>query len=168
MATDTPIYHFEAPLEALEAVYGYQGIVFPHDVEQLWGTRQRVRVRVALFGQELRRSLIPIGDGHHCIMIGKHLREPHHIALGDRIAASLWLDPEPEMAELPEELAVVLDMEPQARTFYDQLTLGVRRGLGIWIGSAKRPETRANRAATVLNMLLGNSFRWMNREIRRK
>ena len=51
----------------------------------------------------------------------------------------------------PEELAAGLDAVPAARRNWDRFPPSPRRALIWWVMSAKRPETRARRVATVVD-----------------
>lgn len=55
-----------------------------------------------------------------------------------------------ERGEVPQELAEALNAVPEARAFFDALPPGVRRQHVWFVVSAKRPETRAKRVATVV------------------
>jgi len=50
----------------------------------------------------------------------------------------------------PDELAAALDATPVARDHWDQFPPSPRRALIWWVMSAKRPETRARRVATIV------------------
>ena len=51
----------------------------------------------------------------------------------------------------PEELADALDANPEARRQWDAFPRSPRRALIWWVTSAKRPETRARRVATIVS-----------------
>lgn len=50
-----------------------------------------------------------------------------------------------EALEVPDDLAAALELRPTAREQFDAFPRSARRGILEWIGSAKRPETRAKR-----------------------
>ena len=54
---------------------------------------------------------------------------------------------------IPEELMEVLNNEPEAKEFFDNLTDGYKRGYCDWVGGAKQPVTRETRAGKALLML---------------
>ena len=54
---------------------------------------------------------------------------------------------------VPEELTAVLANEEEARTFFESLSPGYKRGYCDWVGGAKQPATRETRAAKALIML---------------
>lgn len=55
-------------------------------------------------------------------------------------------------AEVPDDLAVALDAEPEARAFFDTLTGANRYAILYRIHDAKKPETRAARIAKFVAM----------------
>jgi len=54
---------------------------------------------------------------------------------------------------VPEELMVAMEMDAEAKTFFESLTDGYKRGYCDWVGSAKQPATRQTRASKSLVML---------------
>lgn len=54
---------------------------------------------------------------------------------------------------LPAALAEILEDEPEAKAFYEGLSEGYKRGYCDWVGGAKQPTTRQNRAEKALAML---------------
>lgn len=54
---------------------------------------------------------------------------------------------------VPAELAEAMAGDAEARTFFERLTDGYKRGYCDWVGGAKQPETRRTRAGKALLML---------------
>ncbi|MBX3101550.1 MAG: DUF1905 domain-containing protein [Bacteroidetes bacterium] len=158
-------YEFEAPLVFLGVEYNMYVVVFPYPVETLFGTRGKVRVQVQMLGQQEQQSLHPSGDGTHFLIVNKRLRTRHQLQAGDKVYVRLWPD---DHLLLPEELAYVLETDAHARVFFNQLSAGMQHHLAYWVRSAKRTETRANRAVKLLNQLLQDHFVWGGREYRRQ
>ena len=71
-------------------------------------------------------------------------------------AADFVLEPDMEAraAELPDELAVLLDDEPGLRAWYDELTEYTRREIGKWVLGVKSDEARMRRAEQMAERLL--------------
>jgi len=63
-------------------------------------------------------------------------------------------DMEPREAELPDELAVLLEEEPGLRGWYDELTEYMRREIGKWVMDVKSDEARMRRAEQMAERLL--------------
>ena len=64
-------------------------------------------------------------------------------------------DMEPRPAELPEELAALLDEEEGLRDFYDSFSESMRREIGKWVLGVKGDEARLRRAQQMAERLLG-------------
>ena len=60
---------------------------------------------------------------------------------------------EPKAVVIPEELAEILEDEPDAKEFFESLTDGYKRGYCDWVGGAKQQATRITRAGKALIML---------------
>lgn len=54
---------------------------------------------------------------------------------------------------IPAELAAVLDKDAEAKSFFESLSDGYKRGYCDWVGSAKAEATRISRAEKALLML---------------
>ena len=54
---------------------------------------------------------------------------------------------------VPAELAAAVAGDLEARTFFESLSDGYKRGYCDWVGTAKQEETRKTRAAKALLML---------------
>lgn len=152
------IISFEGVLEREPVKGSWHFVRFPHDVEELYGTRGRVRVKGTMNGHEIDRALIPRGDGTHYIVVSTEMRRMAGLRLGSRVRFALQPDEKPDEPELPEELSVALAMEPEARQAFELQTPGTRRGIAYWINSGKRPETRAQRTAEMIRRLLAGEF----------
>jgi uncharacterized protein YdeI (YjbR/CyaY-like superfamily) len=81
------------------------------------------------------------------------------VALGDVAEFRLEPDLEPREAELPDELAALLDDisetgEPGLREWFDGLTEYMRREIGKWVMDVKSDEARMRRAEQMAERLL--------------
>lgn len=54
---------------------------------------------------------------------------------------------------VPVELETLLDMDKEAKDFFDSLSKSYKRGYCDWVGSAKQEATRQTRAEKALIML---------------
>ena len=70
--------------------------------------------------------------------------------------AEFWLEPDLEEreAELPDELAVLLDYEQGLRVWYGGLTEYTRREIGKWVVGVKSDAARIKRAEQMAERLL--------------
>ncbi len=151
-------YQFAAELERFEGKGAWYYILYPNSVDEEFGTKGRLRVLGTMNGFEVDRALIPQGDGTHVFILGGELRKKLGVRLGDRIEMEFHVNPNPNHIDLPEELEVALEMEPDLQVVYDRQTPGTKRGISYWINSGKRPETRAKRAAEIMRRFASGEF----------
>jgi hypothetical protein len=158
MADTQKIYRFNAPLIELDKTIASHCIDFPLDVQKEFGTNSSVRMLGRINGKDIDRALIPRGDGTHYIIVSNEMRRNIGLRRGDNCVVELWLNEEPDKVTVPEELLECFEMEPEAKRAYERQTAGMQRNICYWVDSAKRPETRAKRAADMLNRLLSPEF----------
>jgi hypothetical protein len=73
-------------------------VEFPHDVENLYGLKGRVPVKVTFDGIPFRGSMIKLGGPMHLLHILKEIREK--LGKGDRIRVTVDLDEAPRVVLL--------------------------------------------------------------------
>jgi hypothetical protein len=152
-------YRFTAPLERLKTDYTWYFVEFPHDVQKEFGTRGRVRMKGLVNGVAVDRALMPQKSGVHIIILGGDIRRAAKLKkVGEPVTVEIWLDPEPDRVEIPEELAETLDFIPEMKTAWDKLTPGMQRNMSYWVGSAKTTATRAKRIAELLRRFETGDF----------
>lgn len=147
-------YRFKAVMQRFAGKGGFYFIAFPFNVEKEFQSRSSVRVKGMLNGVGMDRALKPLGDGTHYILISPELRRKAGLRLGTEADIVLRQNETPDELELPEELEAAFELEPEARDLFEGHIPSVRRGVIYWINSAKRPETRAQRAAEMLRRIL--------------
>lgn len=155
MAKKKPeIFKFTAPMERMTGRFAWSYVEFPHDVEKLFGKRGNVRVQCILNGVAADRALMPTKSGYHIIVLGGDLRRQMKVKKpGDLVQVELWLHPEPQRVDIPEELAETLDFMPEMKTLWDRFNPGMQRSLCYWVNSAKTAPTRAKYIAELLRRL---------------
>lgn len=156
-------YRFAAELERPNEKGAWYFVLYPNSVEEEFGTKGRLRVlgtmnRVGGKKVEIDRALIPRGDGTHVVVLGGELRKQLGVSLGDMVEMEFHLNPNPNAVDIPEELDIALEYEPELRPVYDRQTPGTKRGISHWINSGKRPETRAKRAAEMMRRFASGEF----------
>lgn len=139
--------------------FRYYYVVFPYDAVEVFGTKDRVRVTGNLNGIPIDRGLIPDGNGGHYIILGGDLRKQAGLRLGSAACFELQLHESPDEPQVPEELAMAFELEPEAGERFRQLTPGLRRSLIYYITSAKRTETREQRAGLMLQRIMSGYFK---------
>ena len=146
---------FKAVLELLGPGLGWTIARVPFAPHEAWKQMLRLRVRGEVNGFAFRTSLFPVtGGGGYFLLVNKVVQRGAGIALGDMAEFRLEPDMEAREAELPDELAVLLDEEPGLRGWYDELTEYTRREIGKWIAGVKTDEARTRRAEQMAERLL--------------
>lgn len=150
---------FSAPLERTTGDPAWSYVEFPHDVKELFGKRGSVRMKALINGVAADRALMPTKSGYHIIVLSGELRKQAGIKrLGDLVRVELWLDPEPDRIELPDDLAETLDFMPEMKAAWDRLKPGMKRSMCYWVSSGKTAPTRAKRIAELLRRFESGYF----------
>jgi len=145
---------FTATLEHLGPSLGWTIARVPFDPSIAWPKMIRLRIRGEINGHPFRTSLFPSQPSGFFLLVNKTMQQGAHAHLGDTATFTLEPDLEPREAELPDELAVLLDEEPGLRTWYDSLTEYTRRYIGKWIADVKTDTARMNRCQQIAERLL--------------
>ena len=154
MATNK-VKSFKAVLESLGPALGWTIARVPFAPHEAWKQMVRLRVRGEVNGFAFRTSLFPVqGGGWYFLLVNKAVQRGAGIALGDMAEFRLEPDLEAREAELPDELAVLLEEEPGLREWYDELTEYTRREIGKWVVGVKTDEARMRRAEQMAERLL--------------
>lgn len=145
-------FTFEATIQKhpkMNAAY----IEFPYDVEEHFGTRGQVKVRVTFDGYEYRGSLAPMGKQYHLLGLTQKVRKAIGKEPGDKVQVVLQKDEVPRKVTIPENLQQWLDQNPDEAAFFDDLSYTNRKEYVQWITGAKKEETRERRLRKTFEML---------------
>jgi uncharacterized protein YdeI (YjbR/CyaY-like superfamily) len=145
---------FTSTLEPGGRALGWTIARVPFDPSAAWPKMIRLRIRGEINGHPFRSSLLPFTAGGYYLLINKTMQTAAQAHLGDTATFTLEPDLDPRAAELPDELAVLLDEEPGLRAWYDTLSEYTRRELGKWIAAVKSDESRLNRCQQAAERLL--------------
>ncbi len=151
---------FRARLQKGDRAHGWTIVRVPFGPEKL-GEMVRLRVKGEVWSQEdrgfaFRTSLFPdAGGGGFYLLVNRAMQQGADVRLGDEAEFVLEADLDPREAELPDELAVLLDEEPGLRAWYGELTEYMRREIGKWVTGVKSDEARMRRAEQMAERLLG-------------
>ena len=145
---------FRAALEKGDRSLGWTIARVPFEPSEIWPKMVRLRVRGEINGFAFRTSLFPDPRGGFYLLVNKAMQQGGGVAPGAMAEFSLQPDMEARAAELPDELAVLLDDEPGLREWYDELTEYTRRELGKWIMGVKSDDARMRRAEQAAERLL--------------
>jgi hypothetical protein len=145
---------FCATLEQGSLALGWVIARVPFDPAAVWPKMIRQRVRGEINGFAFRTSLFPDPRGGSYLLINRVMQKAVGAHLGDTAEFRLEPDLEERAAELPDELAVLLEDEPGLRPWYDSLTEYTRREIGKWILAVKTDASRLKRAEQMAERLL--------------
>ena len=143
-------YSFTAKIEPGPG--GGTFVTFPYDVEQEFGVKGRVPVKVSFEGVAYSGSLMQCGGQQHMLGILKAIREQTGKQLGDMVRVQLWRDESERTVEVPSDLASMID-KYGLRGFFDSLSFTNRKEYCHWITEAKKEETRAARLTKSIEMM---------------
>lgn len=126
----------------------------PFDPAAVWPERVRLRVCGAMNGFGFRSSLFPAEGGGYFLLVNADLQRGGGAGLGALAEFRLEADLEARPAELPDELAVLLDEVEGLRGWYDGLSEYTRREIGKWINGVKGEASRMRRVQQMAERLL--------------
>ncbi|SNS73005.1 Bacteriocin-protection, YdeI or OmpD-Associated [Granulicella rosea] len=149
-----PIQHFTATLEKGDRALGWTIARVPFDPAVVWKEMIRLRISGEVNGFAFRTSLFPDPRGGFYLLVNHKLQQGAGIRLGSSAEFHLQPDLEPREAELPDELAVLLDEEEGLRDWYDALSEYTRREIGKWVLGVKSDAARIGRAEQMAERLL--------------
>ncbi|HXE07587.1 MAG TPA: YdeI/OmpD-associated family protein [Acidobacteriaceae bacterium] len=156
-ATKSGAQCFRARLEKDTRALGWTVARIPFSLQAL-GTMIRLRVKGQINGVPFRTSLFPDSSSPnqstHYFLVNRAMQEASGVLLGDEADFSLSADLDPREAELPDELAILLDDEPGLHEWYNTLSEYMRREIGKWITAPKSGEARLRRAQQTAERLL--------------
>ncbi|MFY7735116.1 MAG: DUF1905 domain-containing protein [Bacteroidia bacterium] len=140
----------------LEKISGKGGWTFARIPEILQDKKSPfgwVKVRGTIDGYEIRKyHLMPMGNGNLFLPVKAEIRKIINKKEGDTVHIILFKDNEP--LEIPEEMLLCLEEEPQALTFFNKLTESEQKFYIQYIYSAKKEETKIVRLAKTINKLV--------------
>ena len=150
-----PPQKFKAKLEKPPDMVQVAYFNVPFDVKKVFGTRARVAVRGTINGFAYRSSIFPMGKGGcHMMVVNQQMRDAAGVRHGDTAEVVMELDTAPRTVTVPPELKKALARDKRAQAVFDKLSYTHRKEFARWVTEAKRPETRAQRLARVVPMLL--------------
>ncbi len=150
---------FRAVLERDLRSLGWTIARVPFDPAAAWEQRVRLRVRGEVSSRggktfAFRTSLFADPRGGFFLLVNGAAQAGAGVRIGDEVEVLLEPDLDPREAELPDELAVLLDEEPGLRAWYDALSESMRRQIGKWVLDVKSDEAKMRRAQQMAERLL--------------
>ena len=145
---------FRAVLERGDKALGWTIAKVPFSPADVWPEMIRLRVRGEMNGVAFRTSLFPDPRGGFYLLVNRGLQHEGGVNLGGAADFVLQPDLEERPAELPDELALLLEDEPGLRSWYDGLSEYTRREIGKWCHGAKGDAAKMRRAEQMAERLL--------------
>ncbi len=146
---------FTAVLEKGDRALGWTIARVPFDPAVVFREMVRLRVRGTINGFAFRTSLFAAQEGGgFYLLVNRAMQAGARVRLGGAAEFRLEADLEAQEAELPDELAVLLDEEEGLKAWYDGLTEYTRREIGKWAVGVKSDAARQGRAEQMAERLL--------------
>ena len=144
----------------------------PFAPKDVWPKMLRLRVKGEVNGFAFRTSLFPHADstkafaeskrtvkapkaGGYFLLVNKAMQRGEGVGQGEMAAFTLEPDLDPREAVLPDELAVLLEEEPELRKWYDSLSENTRRQMGTYLTEPQSEAARRKRAEQMAERMLG-------------
>ncbi len=125
-------------------------VPIPFEPARAWGERDAYHVHGTVGGQRFRGSLTA-DDGAWSLQLGPSWCRSPGFAPGDEVP--VVMGPEgPQSTTMGADVAAAFTRAPMAARFFDSLPSFYRNNHARWIESAKRPDTRAQRIAEVVDL----------------
>jgi hypothetical protein len=147
-----PEHTFDALLE-LDSENGGVYFLVPFSVEATYGKLGKLPVRVTIDGFPYQGPLTSLGDGTHCLVVNRTIRNAIDKTWGHTVHVLLALDTAPRVVEVPEDFAHALLVMPGAREKFTNLSFSHQREYVRWITGAKKEETRRKRLQEAVDMI---------------
>ncbi len=87
------------------------------------------------------------------IGVGKNTKKMLNIEFEDKLELNFEKDQTKFKAKMPEELEIVLETDPDASYYFEQLTDGRKRSIIHYISKAKQTQTRVDRSLKIAEKL---------------
>lgn len=127
-------------------------VEFPFETRELYGVGGRVPVTAAFDGVAYRGSLTPMG-GRHLLLVRGEIRAAIGKDRGDTVHVRIELDDAPRVVELSPDVESAL-RDAGALDPFRAMSFSHQREYALWIDSAKRAQTRADRIARTIEGVL--------------
>jgi uncharacterized protein YdeI (YjbR/CyaY-like superfamily) len=147
---------FNATLERLRDGLGWTIVRVPFDPQAVWTKMVRLRVKGEVNGFSFRTSLFPFSSetGGYFLLVNHAMQRGGGVRAGQAAEFALQPDLDERPADLPDELAALLEEADGLRGWYDGLTEYTRREIGKWVNGVKSDAARVRRAEQMAERLL--------------
>jgi uncharacterized protein YdeI (YjbR/CyaY-like superfamily) len=144
---------FLATLERLRSNLGWVIVWIPFNVQKIWGTRGRLRIRGEINGFAFRTSLFPTRTGEHFLLVNKKMQAGGHASEGTTAEFHLEPDTEERVVVIPAELKHILAGDKTFGRWFHALSYSIRKWISDWVVEPKGASARIRRAEQVAEQL---------------
>lgn len=131
-------------------------VEFPFSTEELFNKKGQVKIKATFDGKvEYRGSLAKMKSGCHILGLTQDIRKQLGKTFGDEVSVSLIEDKEERIIEVADDISLVFNKNPDVKILFDKMSYTHKKEYIRWIEDAKKPETRENRKAKMIQMILG-------------
>ncbi|KMQ66500.1 hypothetical protein ACM46_02905 [Chryseobacterium angstadtii] len=128
---------------------------FPFSTEEVFGKKGQVRIKATFDAKvEYRGSLVKMKSDCHLLGLTQEVRKQLGKSFGEEVFVSLMEDKEERTVEIADDIAIVFNENPEAKSLFDKMSYTHRKEYIRWIEEAKKPETRENRKIRMIEMIL--------------
>lgn len=130
-------------------------VEFPFSTEELFNKKGQVKIK-AIFDDkvEYRGSLAKMKSECHILGLTQEIRKQLGKNFGDEVSVSLLEDQEERTVEIAEDIALVFNENPEAKVLFNNMSYTHKKEYIRWIEEAKKAETRENRKAKMITMIM--------------
>ena len=128
-------------------------VLFPFNVETLFGTKGQVKVKAIIDDAIYRGSLANMGLESHVLIVTQAIRKQINKRAGDTVKIILEKDTEERVISIPDDLKKLFLVYSESKSIFDSLSYTHKKEYIQWIESAKKAETRERRINKVIDML---------------
>jgi len=149
---ETPLVNKTYLLEKTPGTSGWTYAIIPEIPQDKHAPFGWVKVKGSIDGFEIKKyHLMPMGNGQLGIFVKAEIRKKIKKQAGDYVHIILYPDNEP--LQIPEELRLCLQDEPEALQFFNSLNENEQYNYIKWIYSTKNEQTKVDRIAKTLERL---------------
>lgn len=160
---EKPLVNKKILLEKFSGKGGWTYVRLPRITKDKTAHFGMVKVRGTIDGVGIRKyHIMPMGNDQMFLPVNATIRKKINKQEGDQVHIILFPDHEP--LELPEEMLLCLEEEPEALHFFNSLSESEQKHYITWIYSAKKEETKIDRLAKTINRLLKRQKRYEKEE----
>lgn len=129
-------------------------VEFPFSTEELFNKKGQVRIKATFDNKvEYRGSLAKMKSDCHILGLTQEVRRQLGKTFGDEVLVSLIGDKEERIVEIADDILSVFNENPDAKIVFDTMSYTHKKEYIRWIEEARKPETRENRKAKMIQMI---------------